>query len=85
MKAAWVAIDKERHRTVSLGYGARRLKPGQQQSVTRRYKKRHQQLRNIEEGVRETLARKLQINLPLRKQGNSSYRQQGAKKTRLGQ
>jgi hypothetical protein len=59
MKAAWVAIDRERHRTASLGYGARRLEPGQRQSVTRRFKKRHQQLRNIVEGVRETLAREL--------------------------
>jgi hypothetical protein len=85
MKAARVAIDREKRRTAHFGYGARRLKPGQQQSVTRGYKKRHQQLRNIVEGVRETLARELQIDLPLRKQGNSSYRQQGAKKTRLSQ
>ena len=85
MKPARVAIDRERRRTARLGYGARRLESGQQQSVTRRYKKRHQQLRNIVEGVTETLARELQLNLPSCKQGNSSYQQQGAKKARLGQ
>ncbi len=36
MKAARVAIDRERRRTVRLGYGARRLESGhQRQSVTR--------------------------------------------------
>jgi hypothetical protein len=35
MKAAQVAIDRKRRRTARLGYGARRLEPGQKQSVTR--------------------------------------------------
>jgi hypothetical protein len=88
MKAARVAIDREGRRLASLGSSAKWLESGQQQSIKklrRVHKRRHQQSRNIVEGVRETLARELQINPPLRKWGKSLLQQQGAKKTRLGQ